>query len=131
MLIERQVSFVSGRNPTIPTKPRARGTLEKSVVGRTWPWLADPSCGAEMIVMNLIICLIMGANWWLAGSLIMERYGFGFVGNIVVGVAGSVIAGRLLRRLGFSLRRPCGNPGRPHRRRHSLARAAVFTWRTT
>jgi hypothetical protein len=34
MLIERQVSFVSGRNPTIPTKPRARGTLEKSVVGQ-------------------------------------------------------------------------------------------------
>lgn len=57
-----------------------------------------------MIVMDLIIWLIIGAiAGWLAG-LIVEGYGFGLVGNIAVGVAGSVIAGWLLPRIGFFMR---------------------------
>ena len=39
---------------------------------------------------------------WLAGQ-IMEGYGFGLIGNIVVGIVGAVIAGWLLPRLGFVL----------------------------
>jgi uncharacterized membrane protein YeaQ/YmgE (transglycosylase-associated protein family) len=33
----------------------------------------------------------------------MEGYGFGLIGNIVVGIVGAVIAGWLLPRLGFVL----------------------------
>ena len=39
---------------------------------------------------------------WLAG-LIMKGYGFGLIGNIVVGIIGAVIAGWLLPRIGFVL----------------------------
>jgi uncharacterized membrane protein YeaQ/YmgE (transglycosylase-associated protein family) len=48
-----------------------------------------------------------------AGSLIMEGYGFGLVGNIAVGVAGSVIAGRLLPRLGFFIAAPLRKSSTP------------------
>jgi uncharacterized membrane protein YeaQ/YmgE (transglycosylase-associated protein family) len=37
---------------------------------------------------------------WLAG-VIMKGYGFGLIGNIVVGIVGAVIAGYLLPRLGI------------------------------
>jgi uncharacterized membrane protein YeaQ/YmgE (transglycosylase-associated protein family) len=51
--------------------------------------------------MDLIIWLIIGViAGWLAG-LIVEGYGLGLVGNIAIGVAGSVIAGWLLPRIGF------------------------------
>ena len=52
---------------------------------------------------SLIIWLIVGAiAGWLAG-LIVKGYGFGLIGNIVVGIIGAVIAGWLLPRLGISL----------------------------
>ena len=54
-----------------------------------------------MTIEGLIIWLIVGAiAGWLAG-LIVKGYGFGLIGNIVVGIIGAVIAGWLLPRLGI------------------------------
>ena len=55
------------------------------------------------MVESLIAWLIVGAiAGWLAG-LIVKGYGFGLIGNIVVGIVGAVIAGWLLPQLGISL----------------------------
>jgi uncharacterized membrane protein YeaQ/YmgE (transglycosylase-associated protein family) len=49
----------------------------------------------------LIIWLIVGAiAGWLAG-LIVRGFGFGLLGNILVGIVGALIAGWLLPRLGI------------------------------
>lgn len=54
-----------------------------------------------MSIEALLIWLIVGAiAGWLAG-LIVKGYGFGLIGNIVVGIIGAVIAGWLLPRLGI------------------------------
>lgn len=54
-----------------------------------------------MVVQSLIVWLIVGAvAGWLAG-LIVRGFGFGLLGNIIVGVLGAIIAGWLLPRLGF------------------------------
>ena len=54
-----------------------------------------------MTIEALLIWLIVGAiAGWLAG-LIVKGYGFGLIGNIVVGIIGAVIAGWLLPRLGI------------------------------
>jgi len=54
-----------------------------------------------MTVEGLIIWLVIGAiAGWLAG-LIMKGYGFGLIGNIVVGIVGAFIAGWLLPRIGI------------------------------
>ncbi|HEY4862676.1 MAG TPA: GlsB/YeaQ/YmgE family stress response membrane protein [Xanthobacteraceae bacterium] len=56
-----------------------------------------------MDLQGLLILLIVGAiAGWLAG-VIMKGYGFGLIGNIIVGILGAVIAGWLLPRLGISL----------------------------
>ena len=48
-----------------------------------------------MTIEALLIWLVIGAvAGWLAG-LIMEGYGFGLIGNIVVGIVGALIAGWL------------------------------------
>lgn len=53
-----------------------------------------------MSLEALIIWLIVGAlAGWIAG-LIVKGYGFGLIGNIIVGIIGAVIAGWLLPRLG-------------------------------
>ncbi|MGD9099079.1 MAG: GlsB/YeaQ/YmgE family stress response membrane protein [Anaerolineae bacterium] len=53
--------------------------------------------------MDLILWLIIGAvAGWLAGN-IMKGKGFGLVGNIVVGVIGSLLGGFLLGGLLSSL----------------------------
>jgi uncharacterized membrane protein YeaQ/YmgE (transglycosylase-associated protein family) len=49
--------------------------------------------------MGIIIWLIVGGlAGWLAG-LIVRGYGFGLLGNIVVGIVGALIAGWLLPKL--------------------------------
>lgn len=53
--------------------------------------------GVESLIVFLIIGAIAG---WLAG-LIVKGYGFGLLGNIVVGIVGALIAGWLLPRLGL------------------------------
>ena len=51
--------------------------------------------------MGFIVWLIVGGvAGWLAG-LIVRGYGFGIIGNIIVGVVGAFIAGWLLPRLGI------------------------------
>jgi uncharacterized membrane protein YeaQ/YmgE (transglycosylase-associated protein family) len=51
--------------------------------------------------VTIIIWLVIGAvAGWLAG-LIVKGFGFGLIGNIVVGIIGAVIAGWLLPRLGI------------------------------
>jgi uncharacterized membrane protein YeaQ/YmgE (transglycosylase-associated protein family) len=53
--------------------------------------------------MGLIVMLIIGAiAGWLAGKIV-AGYGFGLIGNIVVGILGAVIAGFLFPRLGLGL----------------------------
>ena len=55
------------------------------------------------MVESLIAWLIVGAvAGWLAG-LIVKGYGFGLLGNIVVGIVGAFIAGWLFPALGVSL----------------------------
>ena len=56
-----------------------------------------------MSVESLIIFLLVGAiAGWLAG-VIVRGYGFGVVGNIVVGIVGAFLAGWLLPQLGLNL----------------------------
>jgi len=56
-----------------------------------------------MGIQSLIIFLIVGAvAGWLAG-LLVKGYGFGLLGNIVVGIIGALIAGWLFPVLGISL----------------------------
>ncbi len=55
-----------------------------------------------MDVQALIIMLLLGAiAGWLAG-LIVTGYGFGLIGNIVVGIVGALIGGWLLPQIGLS-----------------------------
>jgi len=59
--------------------------------------------------MDLIIFLLIGAiAGWLAGQIV-RGYGFGLIGNIVVGIVGAFIAGWLFPRLGVGL--PFGTIG--------------------
>jgi uncharacterized membrane protein YeaQ/YmgE (transglycosylase-associated protein family) len=54
-----------------------------------------------MDLQALLILLIVGAiAGWLAG-MIVRGFGFGLIGNIIVGIVGAVIAGWLLPRLGI------------------------------
>ena len=60
---------------------------------------------AESVVAWIIIGGIAG---WLAGVLI-KGYGFGIVGNIVIGILGAGIAGILAPRLGLYTESTLGN----------------------
>ena len=52
--------------------------------------------------MEIVYFLVIGAvAGWLAGQLMKGR-GFGLVGNMVVGVIGSVLGGTLFRSLGLA-----------------------------
>ena len=54
------------------------------------------------MLVDIIIFLVIGAvAGWLAG-LIMKGGGFGLVGDIVVGIIGSVIGGWLFNLLGIA-----------------------------
>lgn len=56
-----------------------------------------------MTAQGLIILLIIGAvAGWLAG-VIMKGFGFGLIGNIIVGIVGAAIASWLFPYLGVSL----------------------------
>lgn len=53
-----------------------------------------------MTVEGLLVFLLIGAiAGWLAG-LIVRGFGFGLIGNIVIGIVGAFFAGWLLPRLG-------------------------------
>jgi uncharacterized membrane protein YeaQ/YmgE (transglycosylase-associated protein family) len=54
-----------------------------------------------MDAQSLIILLVVGAiAGWLAGTIV-KGYGFGLIGNIVVGVIGAFIGGWLFPSLGL------------------------------
>ncbi|APG89955.1 GlsB/YeaQ/YmgE family stress response membrane protein [Sinorhizobium americanum] len=55
--------------------------------------------GIESILVFLIVGAVAG---WLAG-LIVSGFGFGLIGNIVIGVIGALIAGYLFPALGITL----------------------------
>ncbi|MCA1489335.1 GlsB/YeaQ/YmgE family stress response membrane protein [Sinorhizobium alkalisoli] len=55
--------------------------------------------GIESILVFLIVGAIAG---WLAG-LIVSGFGFGLIGNMVVGIIGALIAGYLFPALGVTL----------------------------
>ena len=53
--------------------------------------------------MSLLVFLLVGAiAGWLTG-LIVRGFGFGLIGNIVVGIIGALVAGYLFPRLGIGL----------------------------
>ncbi len=56
-----------------------------------------------MALESLLVLLIVGAiAGWLAGQIV-RGFGFGLVGNIIVGIVGAVIAGWLFPQLGVGL----------------------------
>jgi uncharacterized membrane protein YeaQ/YmgE (transglycosylase-associated protein family) len=53
-----------------------------------------------MAGQSIIVWLIVGAvAGWLAG-LVVRGFGFGLIGNIIVGIVGAIIAGWLLPKIG-------------------------------
>jgi uncharacterized membrane protein YeaQ/YmgE (transglycosylase-associated protein family) len=60
--------------------------------------------GLESLIILLIIGAIAG---WLAG-VIVKGYGFGLIGNIVVGIVGAFIGNWLSPQLGFTMDYPIG-----------------------
>lgn len=62
-----------------------------------------------MGIESLLVFLLVGAiAGWLAGQIV-KGYGFGLVGNIVVGIVGAFLAGLLLPSLNLGL--PAGIVG--------------------
>ena len=57
--------------------------------------------GTESLIVFLIVGAVAG---WLAG-LIVRGFGFGLIGNIIVGIIGAFIAGWLMPRLGIHIGR--------------------------
>lgn len=56
-----------------------------------------------MGIESLIVMLIVGAvAGWLAGQIVSGG-GFGFLGNVVIGIVGALVAGFVLPRLGFTV----------------------------
>jgi uncharacterized membrane protein YeaQ/YmgE (transglycosylase-associated protein family) len=56
-----------------------------------------------MSMESLLTILLIGAiAGWLAG-LIVKGYGFGLLGNIIVGIIGAFVGSWLLGKLGVSL----------------------------
>lgn len=49
----------------------------------------------------LLILLLIGAVAGFLAGVIVKGYGFGVLGNIVIGIVGAVVAGALLPRVGL------------------------------
>jgi uncharacterized membrane protein YeaQ/YmgE (transglycosylase-associated protein family) len=54
-----------------------------------------------MQIDALLIFLLVGAVAGFLAGVIVKGYGFGLIGNILVGIVGAVVAGALLPRLGL------------------------------
>ena len=54
------------------------------------------------LTAHLFILIIGAIAGWLAGQIV-DGYGFGLIGNIIVGIVGALIAGFLFPRIGLSL----------------------------
>ena len=56
----------------------------------------------DMDLFDLIYWIIVGAiAGWLAGKIMAGR-GFGFMGNVIVGIIGAILGGFVLGHLGLS-----------------------------
>ena len=53
---------------------------------------------AEFIVVAIVVGLLAG---WLAG-IVMKGGGYGLIGDVLLGVGGSIVGGWIFRALGFS-----------------------------
>lgn len=63
----------------------------------------------ELAPMSFLGWLIIGAlAGWLAGKIV-SGYGFGFVGNMVIGILGACIGGFILPKLGIIPATTSGN----------------------
>jgi len=64
---------------------------------------ADRRRGTKGLTLGIIFNLIIGAlAGWLAGRIV-TGYGFGLLGNILVGIAGAFLAYYLLPRIGMNM----------------------------
>jgi uncharacterized membrane protein YeaQ/YmgE (transglycosylase-associated protein family) len=54
-----------------------------------------------MQVEPILILLVIGAVAGFLAGVIVEGYGFGLIGNVVVGIVGAVLGGWLLPQLGL------------------------------
>jgi uncharacterized membrane protein YeaQ/YmgE (transglycosylase-associated protein family) len=61
-----------------------------------------------MSTESLLIWIVVGVVAGLLAGLVVKGYGFGLIGNLVVGVLGAFLAGWLLPQLGLSF--SVGNP---------------------
>jgi uncharacterized membrane protein YeaQ/YmgE (transglycosylase-associated protein family) len=87
----------------VPFGPRLAGNQRRARVFLRGHECIVRAVGRRIMVQSLIAWLIVGAiAGWLAG-LIVKGFGFGLIGNIVVGIVGAVIAGWLLPQLGIGL----------------------------
>jgi uncharacterized membrane protein YeaQ/YmgE (transglycosylase-associated protein family) len=55
-----------------------------------------------LLIKRHIPSPLLRCSGWLAGQIV-KGYGFGLIGNIVIGIIGALIAGWLLPLLGFAL----------------------------
>jgi uncharacterized membrane protein YeaQ/YmgE (transglycosylase-associated protein family) len=84
-------------------RPQHQGTRRISARCAIPPATEAAAKGTSMSIEALLITLIIGAiAGWLAG-LIVKGYGFGLLGNIVVGIVGAFIASFLFPLAGLSL----------------------------
>jgi len=87
----------------VPRRSRLAGNQRRTRVFSCPHECIVRAVGRHIMVQSLIAWLIVGAiAGWLAG-LIVKGFGFGLIGNIVVGIVGAVIAGWLLPQLGIGL----------------------------
>jgi len=56
-----------------------------------------------MPIDALIVLIIVGAVAGWAAGLIVKGYGFGLIGNIIVGILGAFLAGWLLPKIGVHI----------------------------
>jgi uncharacterized membrane protein YeaQ/YmgE (transglycosylase-associated protein family) len=56
-----------------------------------------------MAVMKIIIMVIVGVSAGYLSGLIWKGRGFGFIGNLILGVCGALIGGFLFNLLGFRM----------------------------
>jgi uncharacterized membrane protein YeaQ/YmgE (transglycosylase-associated protein family) len=95
-------------NVTLQSRSLHSGTTTLALTSRRGIPPRRISWEFAMTASGLIIFLLIGAiAGWLAG-LIVRGFGFGLLGNIVVGIIGAFLAGWLLPMLGvgFSLGSP-------------------------
>jgi uncharacterized membrane protein YeaQ/YmgE (transglycosylase-associated protein family) len=60
-------------------------------------YISEENMGLDSLIVFLIIGGVAG---WLAG-LLVKGFGFGIIGNIIVGIVGAVIAGYVLPMVGL------------------------------